>query len=175
MSPRATAICIALFAWSLSSGSLGALDAMQQSDLTYERFMQLSVKERFNRFTLLSPDEQAALKQMHAQRWLEANRASLSQRQIELVVEAMSLFSADRFRAAQSIPRQLPYGKPWDSQATEREDELLRRLECELGKDAVTAAFTFLEVPRQRSWIDLGHEWVAWFRNCALGGGVVQP
>jgi hypothetical protein len=120
----------------------------------------------------VSADEQAALKQTHAQRWLEANRSSLSQSQIDLVVAAMSLFSAERFSAAQAVSGHALDGKPRVSQASKR--EFLRHLECELGRDAMMGAFTFLDVPRQRSWIDAGHEWVAWIRNCAWRGGVVQ-
>ncbi len=158
MSPTVRAICIVLFACSLSTGSVSALGAMQQSGLTYEQFMQLRVEERRDRFASLTADKQAALKQTHAQRWLEANRASVTQPQIQLVLEAISFLSADGYR------------KPRDSEARKHEDELQRRLTCELGRARVTAAFTFLDPPRQRSWIDSADEWLAWFPDCVVRG-----
>ena len=96
----------------------------------------------------------ANLKQAHAQRWLEENRASLSQRQIDLVIEAIAFLSADRNRH--------------DREARKYGDELKRRLTCELGRARVTAAFTFLDPPRQ-SWSTSVDEWLAWFPDCVLG------
>ena len=162
MSPTVRAICIVLLACSLSTGTVCALDATQQASLTYEQFMQLSVERRRDRFATLSADTQAALKQTHAQRWLAGNRGSLTQSQIELFIEAISFLSADRYR------------NPRDGEARKHEDELQRRLTCELGRARVTAAFTFLEPARQRSWIDSADEWLAWFPDCALRGGALH-
>lgn len=156
MSPTVRAIWIVLFACSLSIDSVSALGARQQSGLTYEQFMQLSVDKRRDRFASLTADDQAALKQTHAKRWLEANRDSLTQPQIELVIEAISFLSANRYR------------NPRDSEARKDEDELQRRLTCGLGRARMTAAFTFLEPPRQRRWIDSADEWLAWFPDCVL-------
>jgi hypothetical protein len=129
---------------------------VQQSGLTYEQFMQLGVEKRLERFKSLSAEDRAAFKQTHARRWLEANRSSLNQRQIELVNDAISfLLSADR------------YSNPPDGAARKHQDELLRRLSCELGRNKVTAAFTFLDPPRW-SWIDSADEWLAWFPDCVL-------
>ena len=91
--------------------------------------------------------------QAHAERWLEQNRASLSQRQIELVIEAIAFLSADR----------------QTDQARKYGDELKRRLTCELGRAKVTAAFTFLQPPREslKNSVD---EWLAWFPDCVLRG-----
>jgi hypothetical protein len=161
MSPTVRAICIVLFACSLSTGTVSALGATQQAGLTYEQFIQLSVEQRRDRFAALSADNQAALKQTHAQRWLEGNRGSLTQSQIELVIEAILFLSADRYR------------NPRDGER-KHEDELQRRLTCELGRARVTAAFTFLEPTRQRSWIDWADEWLAWFPDCALRGGALH-
>ena len=157
-SPTVRAICMVLLACSLSTGSASASGAMQQSGLTYEQFIQLSVEKRGDRFASLTAEDQAVLKQTHAQRWLEVNRASLSQPQIELVMEAISFLSADRYR------------RPRESEARKHEEELQRRLTCELGRARVTAAFTFLDPPRQRSWIDSADEWLAWFPDCVLRG-----
>lgn len=158
MSPTVRAIWIVLFACSLSIDSVSALGARQQSGLTYAQFMQLSVEKRRDRFASLTADDQATLKQTHAKRWLEADRDSLTQPQIELVIEAISFLSANRYR------------NPRDSEARKHEDELQRRLTCELGRERVTAAFTFLDPPRQRSWIDSADEWLAWFPDCVLRG-----
>lgn len=102
----------------------------------------------------MAAQDQAISKQMHAQRWLEENNASLSQQQIDLVIEAISFLSAD--------------GNRQDSEAIKYADELQRRLTCELGRARVTAAFTLLD-PRQ-SWIDSVDEWLAWFPDCVLRG-----
>jgi hypothetical protein len=102
-----------------------------------------------------STAEDKVLKQMRAQHWLEVNRDSLSQRQIELVIEAISFLSADRHR---EDPQGRKYG-----------DELKRRLTCELGRAKVTAAFTFRDPPRQ-SWVNSADEWLAWFPDCVLRG-----
>jgi hypothetical protein len=159
MSPTTKAISSVLFACSLWHTSAGELSATQPSSLAYEQFIQLSVGERRARFASLSADNQAALKRTHAERWLEANRASLTQPQIDLVLEAISFLSEDR------------YSNPRDVEARKREDDLQRRLTCQLGRARVTAAFTFLEPPRQRSWIDSADEWLAWFPDCLFGGG----
>lgn len=156
MSPTARAIWIVLFAFSLSTSGVGASGAVRQSGLAYEEFMQLSVDQRRAHLASLPAEDQAALKQTHAQRWLEANRASLTQPQVELVLEGISFLSADRYR------------KPRDGEARKHEDEVQRRLTCALGRARVMAAFTFLDPPRQRSWIDLAHEWLAWFPDCVV-------
>jgi hypothetical protein len=157
MSSTVRAIWIVLFACSLSIGSVSAWGERQQSGLTYEQFMQLSVEKRRDRFASLTADDRAALKQTHARRWLEANRASLTQPQIELVMDAISFLSASRYR------------NPKDGEARKHEDELQRRLTCALGRARVTAAFTFLEPTSQRSWIDSADEWLAWFPDCVMG------
>jgi hypothetical protein len=54
--------------------------------------MQLTVEKRRDRFASITVGDQAALKQTHAQRWLEANRASLTQPQTELIIEADCTF-----------------------------------------------------------------------------------
>jgi hypothetical protein len=123
-------MCSVLFACVLSTGGVGVLAAAEQQTIS---------------------------KQAHVQRWLEANRGSLSQRQIELVMEAIAFLSADRSR------------HPQDGQARKYADELKRRLTCELGRARVTAAFTFLDPPRQ-SWINSAEEWLAWFPDCVLRG-----
>jgi hypothetical protein len=130
------------------------LGAARQSGLAYEEFIQLSVDQRRERLASLPAENQAALKRTHAQRWLEANRASLTQAQIELVLEGISFLSADRYRT------------PQDGEARKHEDEVQRRLTCALGRARVTAAFTFLDPPRQWSWIDSVDEWLAWFPDC---------
>lgn len=129
MSPIVRLMCSALAACFLSICSVAAIAAAQQSQ------------------------DKAVLQQAHAERWLEVNRASLSQRQLELVIEAISFLSADR----------------QNSQARKYGDELKRRLTCELGRAKVTAAFTFLDPPRQ-SWINSASEWLAWFPDCFLRG-----
>lgn len=125
MSPIVRLFCAVLFACVLSSGSVSATAA----------------------------EEQPVSKQAHAERWLEENRASLSQRQIELVIEAIAFLSADR----------------QNSQDRKYADDLQRRLTCELGRAKVTAAFTFLDPPRQ-SWKNSVDEWLAWFPDCVLRG-----
>jgi hypothetical protein len=155
MSPTARAICTVLFTCFVAT-SVSGLAAMQDSSLTYEQFMQLNVEKRLDRFRSMTAEDQARLKQTHAQRWLEVNRNSLSQRQIDLVNETISFVSADRYR------------NPRDGEARKHEDELQRRLTCELGRANVTAAFTFLDPPQQRSWIDSADEWLAWFPDCVL-------
>lgn len=156
MSPAIRAISIVLFACLLSADNVCGLSAGQRSGLTYEQFMQLSVDKRRERFASLTADDRAALKQEHARRWLEANRDSLTQPQVELVMEGISFLSANRYR------------NPTDGDARKREDELQRRLTCELGRTRMTAAFTFLEPPRRRSWVDSTDEWLAWFPNCVF-------
>ena len=151
MPPIARATCRVLFAGLLSTGSVNAFAALQQPAFTYEQFMQLSAEQRRDRLASLPAEDQAVLKRTHARRWLDANRDSLSQAQIDLVTEAMSLLSGDR-------DRRVP-------------GELQRRLTCQLGRARVTAAFTFLDVPKQRSWIDAADEWLAWFPDGARRGG----
>lgn len=176
MSPRVRVVLVVLLVFSVSSaGSSAAAALQQQASLSYEQFMRLSVEERLARFKLLPREDQASLRQTHAQRWLEANRSSLTRSQIELVLEAIS-FSAG-YRQPLAIPAQMgrvlegpPTRQPVDSEARKRADELERRLTCELGRANVTAAFTFLESPRRRSWIDVVDEWLAWFPDCALRG-----
>ena len=159
MSPRVRVVLVVLLVFSVSSaGSSASAALQQQASLPYEQFMLLSVEERLARIKLLSPEDQAALRRTHAQRWLEANRSSLTRSQLELVLEGISFVSADRYR------------QPVDTEARKRADELERRLTCGLGRANVTAAFTFLESPRWRSWVDVVDEWLAWFPDCALRG-----
>jgi hypothetical protein len=134
MTPNIRLMCTVLFAGLLATTSVSVTAAGQST-----------------------AEEKAISKQMHAQRWLEVNRASLSQRQIDLVIEAISFVSADRRR------------NPQDIQARKYGDDLKRRLTCELGRAKVTAAFTFLDPPRQ-SVTDSADEWLAWFPDCLLRG-----
>ena len=157
MSPIVRLICKILVVSLLSTGSVTAIASLQQPGMTYEQFMHLSVGNRRDRFAAMTAEQKANLKQTHAQRWLDGHRASLNQRQIDLMIEAISFLSPDRYR------------NPPQNDDRKREAELQRKLTCELGRARVTTAFTFLDPPR-KSLSNSVDEWLAWFPDCVLRG-----
>lgn len=133
-----------------------ALAPARQSPTTYAAFMQLPHEERQASFAALSPTEKASLKREHARRWLEANRDRLSTRQTATVEQAIVWLTPSLYAEAPSPSDRV------------QEGEVQRSLECAIGRDGVTAAFTFLPTPEKQSWSAWADEWAFWLKTCLV-------
>ena len=122
--------------------------------VSYADFMRLDAQERLNAFRTLSAENKAILKRTHAERWLRANRANLNSRQIELVQRAIAF-----------ITPQL-YQDPPAPDSRKKNDDLKTELTCSLGRQRVTAAFTFLVENGTQTWVETIDEWLTWFSEC---------
>src|SRR5690606_38768814 len=124
-------------------------------EITYEAFVSLDDEDRRATFTELPPERKSAFKRERARRWVEANQAILSPRQLAAMERAIAFLS----------PR-LYASRPSDADR-QAEAALQRELECSLGRERVYEAFTFFEPVRGERTI--GHivdEWLFWFDNC---------
>jgi hypothetical protein len=128
-------------------------------DITYDDFINLPPEVRRERFLLVSAEHKAVMIQTHAELWLAANHARLSDAQIAAAREAI----------ASVTPR--IYLHPADPGTIEQTRRLTQKLTCILGRDNVRRAFD-LYAPRAQSadatWRSVLDEWLSWFSDCMI-------
>lgn len=126
---------------------------------SYDEFMRLSADERESRILQMGLAGRLALRRIHAQRWLDKNRASLRASQVAVVQEAIDFISPERYDA------------PYDPELAKQEADIAHRLACALGEQRALAAFTFRDEPSQgnRTWSNLLDTWAQWLVECVTG------
>lgn len=141
----------------LAPQPMGVQDAKTAREISYEAFVRLDADAQRAEFVGLSPETKARFKRERAHRWLEANRGSLSARQIAGMERAISFISP---RLYASTPSEAD---------REVEAEIRRELECSIGQDRMYEAFTFFPpLEASRGMSALVDEWLFWFENCVV-------
>lgn len=79
--------------------SVGA--AAQSSRVAYDDFCGLERERKIRLFNEISPENRAELVRTQIQRWLDKNKARLSEAQIKLMMDNIAFIKADLYR----IPR----------------------------------------------------------------------
>jgi hypothetical protein len=142
----------------------------------YEVFMALEPEQRRETFSKLPPADKATIKKTHAERWLAANRPSLSPTGIAAMERAIAFVTPDLYQNQDPTAAQL-----------EEERAIVKGLECSIGPERAGEAFALWPafalgsssrglrraVPQgstdERSrFTKLVDRWFAWFENCVV-------
>lgn len=138
------------------SSSLISGASRPRADIEYADFIKLTAADRLATFAELTPANKSALKRTHAERWLDRHQQELSAGQVAVVQEGIRFLSPATYRNAA------------DPKLRRQEDQLKRKLECSLGRERVTEAFTFLGSRPERDWTQRVDEWLSWFKDCLV-------
>ena len=138
---------IALFVTALA---IAETAPQQKPVITYEAFMELSAKDRQERFDKYDPVTKSHLMRTHARQWVEKHRPRLNKAQIALMTEAIDFLSPDAFSGTAEMQAK--------SQA------LIEKFKCVISDSDLVAALRPDMTPSW-NWLD---ELLEWFRNCAF-------
>jgi hypothetical protein len=133
----------------------------EQPPADYDRFIALEPGARREAFHQLPPADKAGIKRTHAERWLAANRPSLSPKGIAAMERAIAFVTPDLYQNQ-------------DPTAEQREEEraIGRGLACSIGPERASEAFALwppgLKDERTRI-TKLVDSWFTWFENCVIG------
>lgn len=132
--------------------------AVDEATVSYDEFLDLEEKERESMLARMPPERRIWLKRVHAERWLEEKRTSLTTSQVAVVTEAIRFLSPERYRNHRG------------PELIKQETEIAHRLACSLGERRALAAFTFRdeEPTRSRSWSDVLDSWAQWLVECVM-------
>lgn len=125
---------------------------------SYEEFAQLPSTQRDALYATLSPEQKAELLRTRFQRWLDEHRATLSNRQVSAVREAIEFVTPELLRA------------PDDPKTIEKQLAVSAKLSCALGSDL---AYSFAKglPPSQRverTWTQVVDTWIEWVVECVV-------
>ena len=125
-------------------------------EIAFDEFMRLSPQARTERFGSLSAAGKAHIKRTQGERWLAANRARLSAKQLAATEAAIAFVSPDI------------YSRASDAAVIKRGEQLARDLSCAVGQDLAREVFLVDRPPSNapltwRSTIDM---WLSWFSEC---------
>ena len=99
-------------------------------DLSYEGLMKLPRAKRGTTFKILSPQNRADIVRTHMQRWLDAHKDGLSQKQKDLIADNLAVVSPELYRQPLSFALQ------------EKSIELYRRAEEIFSREQMLELFT---------------------------------
>ena len=142
----------------LLTGSFDWIPQATTGNGAYDEFIRLPIDARAKQFGTFEPETKALVKRTHAQRWLDEHRTSLSREQIGIVEEAIRFVTPEI------------YAKPERPEIRKREEAIINKLRCSLGRKNAMAAFVF-DAPAANapaSWRSRVDEWLSWFSECAV-------
>lgn len=152
---RAALILVALAFCPLTGRGQTTPPEHPPASVTYEQFMKLDAAQRSDVWGTLIPETKAALMRMHAERWLEHNRGRLTDRQAQLVEEAIAFVTPALYR------------NPHDPELLKQEAALRAKLLCGLRQSDAINAFKVLSPEAVSS--DWRADLWTWLEHCLFG------
>ena len=148
----AAVVSISTFDWS------GSAAIQTPKRPTYDEFAQLPSTQRDALYATLSPEDKAELLRARFQRWLDEHRATLSNRQVSAVREAIEFVAPELFRT------------PQDPKAIEKQLAVSAKLSCALGAE-LAHSLAEGQAPSQRverTWTQVVETWIDWVVECVV-------
>jgi hypothetical protein len=149
------AVCVSVVPDALV-GQTGA--PKPQGEVKYEDFARLPALEQGKVFSGLSPEGKAKIKRARASAWLAMHRSELSEDQVDAMKGAIEFITPELYRARPTAAMRL------------KETAVRKRLECAVGRQRATEAFTFLAPASGRAMAEKLDDWLFWFNECIAPG-----
>jgi hypothetical protein len=125
---------------------------------TYDEFAKLPSSQRDALYASLSPEDKAELLRASFQRWLDEHRATLSNRQVAAVREAVEFVTPELFRT------------PQDPKVIDKQLAVSEKLSCSLGPE-LAYSLAKGQAPSQRverTWTQVVETWIDWVVECVV-------